>query len=405
MDKYLEWYGRGLFVSVLIAVALLGTGRLELFSSSAWSISRATFFSWLAWKLIIAIRYGRWQTNLFKRPIPFSLLVFFIVVTISLLPDFHEPGDFRYFFFGCGHAVMIMDLCENQRRAHWLYLLLALLPGVLTLRGILHDPSVLSFEQTRRFGFPLDHPNTAGYVFSMSIPLALALVRTERGPLRAVGMLSCGAQLLGLILTYSRGAWLGWAASMIFLAVAWKQWKEISIILGALLLAYTFASPLRDRLLTFTQPQADIAMNLRMQVMSDSLRLGAKNPVLGIGYGRGRLKEALRQGYQGTANENNPIWHAHNVYVELFAETGVVGLGAFLWLLGITGFTILRRAYSEEDTNRIRLLGLGGAWIAVAVTGLGDVPFYHHETRIFFFTLLALAFVSERAGDINSQTR
>jgi hypothetical protein len=27
------------------------------------------------------------------------------------------------------------------------------------------------------------------------------------------------------------------------------------------------------------------------------------------------------------------------------------------------------------------------------VTGLGDVPFYHHETRICFFTLLALAYL------------
>jgi hypothetical protein len=25
------------------------------------------------------------------------------------------------------------------------------------------------------------------------------------------------------------------------------------------------------------------------------------------------------------------------------------------------------------------------------VSGLGDIPFFHHETRIFFFTLLALA--------------
>jgi hypothetical protein len=27
------------------------------------------------------------------------------------------------------------------------------------------------------------------------------------------------------------------------------------------------------------------------------------------------------------------------------------------------------------------------------VSGLGDIPFFHHETRIFFFTLIALAHV------------
>jgi hypothetical protein len=33
---------------------------------------------------------------------------------------------------------------------------------------------------------------------------------------------------------------------------------------------------------------------------------------------------------------------------------------------------------------------MGAAWIAFVVTGLGDVPYYHHEIRILFFTLLAL---------------
>jgi O-antigen ligase len=133
-------------------------------------------------------------------------------------------------------------------------------------------------------------------------------------------------------------------------------------------------------------------MNERMQVIQDAVRLGKEHPVLGIGYGRGRLKEALRPIYRGTANESNPIWHAHNVYVELFAETGILGLGVFLWLLGRGGFEILRQAHSETKGRRTLLYSLGAAWIAAAVTGFGDVPFYHHETRILFFTILALIF-------------
>jgi len=401
MDRCIEWYGRGIFLSLFVAIALLGIGRVEFdsISVSAWSVSRTTFFSWLLWKLLIAIRYHRWQTNLVKHPIPLSLLLFFIVVAITLLPDFHAANDFRYLFFGCAHAVMVMDLCENQKQGYWVVLLLGLMPGLLTLRGILYDPSVLSFDYMRRFGFPLDHPNTTGYLFSMSIPLALALILSETRALRALAILSCGAQLVGLVLTYSRGAWLGWAASMVFLAIAWRRWREVLSILVALVVVCALADPLRDRMLTLARPQADEAMNLRVRVMNDAFQLGKDNPVLGIGYGRGRLKEALRHAYQGTANENSPIWHAHNVYVELFAETGVLGLGAFLGLLGVTGFVILRRAHFQENSNRIVLLGLGGAWIAAAVTGLGDIPFYHHETRIFFFTILGLAFVFDRTGN------
>ena len=43
-----------------------------------------------------------------------------------------------------------------------------------------------------------------------------------------------------------------------------------------------------------------------------------------------------------------------------------------------------------ENAAEYSQLGIAAAWIAFAVTGLGDVPFYHHEIRILFFTLLAL---------------
>jgi O-antigen ligase len=401
-----EWWRKGLFFFLCLSVLFLGTGGgVELpvlgVGVSAWSISRTTFFFWLIWKLLIKVRYGRWRMNWVKHPIPLSLLLFFTLVAISLLPDFHASGDFPYFLFGCVHAVMVMDLFDNRRRVGLLFLLLGLLPGLLTLRGILHDPSLLNLDRMRRFGFPLDHPNTAGYLFSMSLPLAVSLVLSEEGRLRWLSVVSCAAQLLGLVLTYSRGAWLGWGASMIFLVVMSKRWKAMLCVLLVPVLLYIFVEPLRNRVLTLAKPKTDVALSDRMRIMRDATELGYRNPVLGIGYGRGRLKRALRIVYQGTANETSPIWHAHNVYVELFAETGILGLAAFLWLLGRTEFEILRRAHADRNADRVVLLGVGAAWIAAAVTGLGDIPFYHHETRIFFFTLLALAFVSGRVGNLN----
>jgi putative inorganic carbon (HCO3(-)) transporter len=147
-------------------------------------------------------------------------------------------------------------------------------------------------------------------------------------------------------------------------------------------------------------PQTDIALNDRMRVMKGALELGYENPILGIGYGRGRLKEALKQKYEGTADETSPIWHAHNVYVELFAETGILGLGAFLWLMAQAFFRVMRRANSAKDENAIILIALGAAWVGFAVAGLGDVPFYHHEPRIFFFTLLSLSAIVDTPARI-----
>src|SRR5215813_1421422 len=70
VDRCLEWYGKGIFVFLLASIALLGTGRLEFLSVSAWSVSRTTFLSWVLWKLLSAIRYRRWPPySVFATPV------------------------------------------------------------------------------------------------------------------------------------------------------------------------------------------------------------------------------------------------------------------------------------------------------------------------------------------------
>jgi hypothetical protein len=72
-------------------------------------------------------------------------------------------------------------------------------------------------------------------------------------------------------------------------------------------------------------------------------------------------------------------------------------------LSNIAGFIRkARREFSARD--RIRDLCLAASLIAFLVGGLGDVPFYNHDTRIFFFTLLALSYIFLRNGIPNEST-
>jgi O-antigen ligase len=395
MDKLIAWWGKGIFVALCFSIVLLGTGPLDSSLPGAgvraWSVSRTTFFMWLIWKLLIGVRYGGSQLGFRKHAVPIPLLLFFTFVTLSLFPGyFHRAADYRYFFLGSMHYLMILDLCSDQKRWRLIFYLLALSPGILAVRGILYDPLVLELDQMRRFEYPLPHPNIAGYLFAMTLPLCLAIAVGERGKMRMLSLLSGGGQLLALILTYSRGSWLGWWASIFSFGVMLKRWREIWVILMVVGLLLAFATPLHERLFTLFRPQTDFSINERMLAIDAGLKLGLNHPVLGVGYGRGRLREGLRELQKNGATEIGHIAHTHNMYVELFAQTGLLGLGAFLWLLGHTLLKTLGAAGHLDDASRVFQLGIAAAWIAFAVTGLGDVPFYHHEIRILFFTLLAL---------------
>jgi putative inorganic carbon (HCO3(-)) transporter len=394
MDRVIAWWGKGIFVALCVSMILLGTGPIEWSIPGAgiraWSISRTTFFIWLIWRLVIWFRYDNSPLRFLKNTIPIPLVLFFIAVTISLVPNFYRLADYRYFFLGLMHYLMILDFCSDPKRWRLIFHLIALLPGLLAVRGILYDPLMLEVDQMRRFGYPLPHPNIAGYLFAMTLPLCLAIAVGERGRMRVISLVSGGGQLLALILTYSRGSWLGWLVSIFSFGVMLKRWREIWVILTMVGILLSVATPLQERLFTLARPQTDFSINERMQAMEDGLKLGFEHPVFGVGYGRGPLRAGLREQHRNAATEYIHIAHTHNMYIELFAQTGLLGLGAFLWLLCHTLSKTLGAAGRLDDPGRVFKLGIAAAWIAFVVTGLGDVPFYHHEVRILFFTLLAL---------------
>src|SRR5689334_7315516 len=218
MPRLFVWWERGVLCALIVSIAFLGIGRMTVFtratSFSAWSISRTAFSFWLTWKIVLALRFGWRAAGVNHASSLVPTLVFFAAVTASLLPDFHQATDYPYLLFGVMHCVMVLDLFAPCERPRLLLSLLGLLPGVLVIRGIVYDPSVLNFSLANRFDYPLSHANAAGLLFAMSIPLGLAVLATQKSRLRVLAALSLAAQLIGLLLTYSRGAWLGCGVSL-----------------------------------------------------------------------------------------------------------------------------------------------------------------------------------------------
>ena len=396
--RLVEWWGKGVFAFLCFSILLLAVGRFEFPLSgtrfSAWSVSRTTFIFWLIWKILIWFRLGRRNLGLNKNSFPLALLAFFAVVTASLLPDFHEADDYRYLFFAVMHCVMVLDLFAEGERPKLLLLFLGLLPGVLVIRGILYNPSVLNFSLVNRFGYPLAHANSAGLLFAMSIPLALAVIASQNGWVRGVTLASLAAQFTALIFTYSRGAWLACLISLLGISLIESRLRKGVFALGLLgLVVFVAVAPLRNRLMTLVNPTPDAAIEERLRFMGGAVTVGLEHPLLGFGYGRDRLREGVKKEV-ADSGQLGFIPHSHNMYTELLAETGVLGLGAFMWMICANLSRLIRRARRESSPQiRILYFCLGASLIAFLVGVLGDAPFYNHDTRIFFFTLLALTYL------------
>ncbi len=257
-----------------------------------------------------------------------------------------------------------------------------------------------------------EQPNPFGGYMNLSAMLALGTLmgllafwlerrrgRAGEGHLRpfwpwlAYALVCAGATTLGLVLSWSRGAWLGFMAGAAVLALFSTRhvWRGLGLLLtGAavvvMLLAlgasggFGPALAITDRLGGFRDEftlgdvrgvdinDGNYSVLERLAHWQAAADMARDDLWTGVGFGN---YDAAYPEY-GLINFPAALGHAHNYYLNLLAEVGVPGTLAYLifWLaiIGQSIWLIRRLAWPERGVA----VGLLAAWIALAVHHLVD---------------------------------
>lgn len=122
----------------------------------------------------------------------------------------------------------------------------------------------------------------------------------------------------------------------------------------------------------------------RLQIWSDTFRMLRDHPIFGSGL---RAYETVMRAY--VAPGHQPELYPHNLFLAMWVELGLLGLIAFLALLGMLlwrGWT----SYAIADGLAKPLLwGTSAAFIAIAVHGMFDTPYYNNDVSVEFWILAA----------------
>ena len=180
-------------------------------------------------------------------------------------------------------------------------------------------------------------PNVAGAYLSVVLAFAASVLFTNIG--RTYKRLAIAVLVLGqiaIILTFSRGAWMALTVAIsVLCAVAWRRRglslkAPIAILLIVLLLCLPFSDVISARLFGNDNGAAES----RIPLMKLALRIIADNPILGVG--SNNFSVAMNRYLTGEFRSPNAfLFIVHNKYLLIWAETGIVGLLAFLgFLLG-----------------------------------------------------------------------
>ncbi len=245
---------------------------------------------------------------------------------------------------------------------------------------------------------PVGHYMTFAGQLLLWLPVACGVALCMRPP-RWWGM-ALGAALAGgvtLAATFTRSAWIGlFVALAVMLALARPRWLAALALATALLVGLAPA-PFRERLASSFDPAH--ASNVERGHMWDAgVRMFRDHPVTGVGL---QDLHAVYDRYR-SPESREPAGHLHNVWVQIAATMGGVGLTAFVWL-----YAALLGAAARGLRAQLRAGGLGagvrlGVTAALAgflVAGLFEWNFGDEELLDLLYTLVGIAWAARGWGD------
>jgi O-antigen ligase len=268
--------------------------------------------------------------------------------------------------------------------------------------------NVIADGGVRRVLSVYGHPNNLGLFLERAWPLAAALAlvgfRTRRQALRTgVVALRTGAwrfvlaaclSLAGIVVSFSRGAWLGTlaAAAVLAIGLAWPRAARdraralrLAWLLGlgaAVLVLAGLALSVRGDLRGGSTP-------VRLLLWREALGYIRLHP-LGIGLDQFGIYHDPRSPLSlidpvlvGTSEQFAA--HPHNLLLDIWLRLGPLGLLAFGWLIVRFLRAVLRHA------DQPLLLGAAAAMVAALAHGLVDSFYFFSDLAIVFWLLVALA--------------
>jgi len=203
-----------------------------------------------------------------------------------------------------------------------------------------------------------------------------------------------GLVLLALLLTQSRGAWLGCAAGIVVLCILKEKrflWQLPLLLIAFLVVLYWRADGQVLRLLSLLDTSQEATLPGRVEIWSKAFLILRDYPVTGIGLGS--FGEAYKLYFASIflPSSADVVFHAHNTFLSTAVEIGLPGLGMYVILLG--GFASLAwKAISYKRTiNRVLGLGIASGVVAILVFGLLDAFTLGRNLEILFWIFLGVA--------------
>jgi putative inorganic carbon (hco3(-)) transporter len=234
------------------------------------------------------------------------------------------------------------------------------------------------------------------------------LARTAPHGLRLLAAAAALLTLLTVLLTQSRGGYLGAAAAgLVFVALRWPRAARLllplALVGGLVGMSLIGWGTIADELMT---GEATSGLDQRVEIWSRALYATQDFPFTGLGLGTFERVVAIL--YPLFLNPDGTVPHAHNLYLQVAVDVGLPGLVAYLAILGLSfagaffGYRVFRRV--GQPALAALCAGCIAGLTGMCVHGLVDAVVW--GTKMAFVPWLVMGFamaLHNLAYDISAQ--
>jgi len=233
--------------------------------------------------------------------------------------------------------------------------------------------------------------STANAVALYQVPLvalAGALALHGSGAGRRLGIAYFVAGTVATVLSFSRGGYLALAGVMLALAVSHRRRLLMAAGATAVLAAMLLFPQVRQRVLIELTHSAGSTTDSRLDLWRAAVLLIEHRPLLGAGLSGFQARSAPYYTHLHTAAD---FIDPHNIVLNFWVETGLLGLVSMAWVIGAAVIVNLRAWARAPKGWQPYHLGVAAAMLAVILHGLVDVPYFKNGLSLEFWALIGLA--------------
>lgn len=336
-----------------------------------------------------------------------ALLAYFAAVVFGfLVAQFTRPEDWgaditklKTVIFPPLLYVIYRKCRLDARQTRSLIILVMIVAAVAGLEAVREglDYGFGRYVESRRasgpFGVDYRNANRAGVFYAMFLPMFLAMALFFRGQKlwRIAAITGCAILALAVMATYSRQSYGIALFALSLLLLRRHMLLAVLIALLALPVVSLLPESVTERVEETEQTtqaggeKLDESTASRFDIWAGAVEMWQDNP---MGVGLGRFKS-----YIGRYAPEYALMDAHNYYVLVLAELGVLGLVALAWLL----WRMLRlagkvRRATAHISAEAKALGIGFSVtvVAMALGNLYGSPFAEGAVMANFWILCGL---------------